>query len=121
MPRSLRSQYVSWAGVSGNPLAAKKQPSGLALEMEVKRLAYEHLDAKGFSLFVKSAKLSSSIETHLIEEDNFTVAHLEFKDGDISWKHSYGVAKRNPTDPEIPERGRRIALIRALRNFGKKN
>lgn len=47
-------------------------------------------------------------------DGNFTIALVKYRR-----QVEVGIAKRNPTDPFVPERGQQIALHRALKKLYK--
>ena len=114
-----RKAYAHWKDESIDLIEGHddKLPLKCQLERVTKKLAYDYLDTKQFNKFVKAAVMSEELNVNLAVDGNFTIADLEFKEGGESVKHLYGVAKRNQTDPYIPSRGRKIAIIRALRNI----
>ena len=113
-----RKAYADWAKLEYDAESLLKDDASTSWREKVaKKLAYDYLDTKQFNRFVKAAIMSEEINVNLATDGNFTIADLEFKEGGESVKHLYGAAKRNPTDPYIPSRGRKIAIIRALRNI----
>ena len=54
-----------------------------------------------------------SIEVSLTEDSETTSAHAALKVGEQAFD-GYGIARRNPKDPEIPQIGEELAVARAL-------
>ena len=60
-----------------------------------------------------------SIEVSLTEDPETTHAHAALKLGDRAF-NGYGVARRNPSDPEVPRIGEELATARALSDLQHK-